>query len=148
MRYISIRISFQQAEIKTMSKLTVQKAFVLVWSLLLSSAAGAGVVREFSGTESVTTADFEVSAPWILDWRANGDFPAMLGFEVSIIDAKTGKHVGQVAKITDRAGDGVSLFDKSGRYRLRINSTLARWFIRIEEISAEDAKRYTPKDGQ
>ncbi len=121
---------------------------LVLFCLAVSNAGSAGVVREFSGTESVTTADFEVSAPWILDWRVNGDFPAMLGFEVSIIDAKTGKHVGQVAKITDRAGDGVSLFDKGGRYRLRINSTLARWFIRIEEISAEDAKRYTPKDSQ
>lgn len=110
------------------------------------SAAGAiGVVREFSGTDSVTTADFEVTAPWIIDWRSNGDFPAMLGFEVSLIDATTGMHVGQVAKVVERAGNGVSLFGKSGRYRLRINSTLARWHIKVEEISAEDAKLYTPK---
>ena len=114
-------------------------------ALVTTIASAAGVVREFSGTESVTTQDFEVTAPWIIDWRSNGDFPAMLGFEVSLIDAATGMHVGQVVKIVERAGDGVSLFQKSGRYRLRINSTLARWHIKIEEISAEDAKLYTPK---
>jgi hypothetical protein len=125
---------------------TISRAFALLLFFLVASiASGIGVVREFSGTESVTTADFEVTGPWILDWRANGDYPAMLGFEVSLIDAKTGQHLGQVAKVTDRAGDGVSLFEKSGRYRLRINSTLARWAIRIEEISADDVKLYTPK---
>lgn len=124
----------------------VSRAFALVLPILVVSAAGAvGVVREFSGTDSVTTADFEVTAPWIIDWRSNGDFPAMLGFEVSLIDSKTGMHVGQVAKVVERAGNGVSLFGKSGRYRLRINSTLARWHIKVEEISAEDAKLYTPK---
>ncbi|HSD69454.1 MAG TPA: hypothetical protein VLB07_07870 [Woeseiaceae bacterium] len=124
----------------------VSRALSLVLPILVVSAAGAvGVVREFSGTDSVTTADFEVTAPWIIDWRSNGDFPAMLGFEVSLIDATTGMHVGQVAKVVERAGNGVSLFGKSGRYRLRINSTLARWHIKVEEISAEDAKLYTPK---
>ena len=124
----------------------VSRALALILLILVTSvASGIGVVREFSGTESVTTAEFEVTAPWIIDWRSNGDFPAMLGFEVSLIDAKTGSHVGQVVKVVERAGNGVSLFDKSGRYRLRINSTLARWHIKVEEISAEDAKLYTPK---
>ncbi|MCI0517604.1 MAG: hypothetical protein L0Y45_07210 [Woeseiaceae bacterium] len=124
----------------------VSRAAILIFLILVTSiASGIGVVREFSGTDSVTTADFEVTAPWIIDWRSNGDFPAMLGFEVSLIDANTGRHVGQVVKLVERAGNGVSLFEKSGRYRLRVNSTLARWHIKVEEISAEDAKLYTPK---
>ena len=114
-------------------------------SLVTLNAGGAGVVREFSGTASVTTADFEVDGPWILDWRANGDFPAMLGFQVSLIDARNGRHLGQVVKISDRPADGVSLFHDGGRFRIRVESTLARWHIKIEEISPEDAKLYTPK---
>jgi hypothetical protein len=119
--------------------------FVLL-TVIAGSAGSVGVVREFSGSSSVTTADFEVNAPWILDWRTNGDFPAMLGFEVTLINAKNGANVGQVVKVTDRAADGVSLFEKSGRYRIRVDSTLARWHIKIEEISRQDAKLYTPKD--
>ena len=117
----------------------------MLFALFASSVGGAGVVREFSGTASTTTADFEVDGPWILDWRANGDFPAMLGFEVSLIDARNGKHVGRVVKISDRPADGVSLFKDGGRFRIRVESTLARWHIKIEEISEQDAKLYTPK---
>lgn len=123
-------------------------AILALLSLTISSAGGAGVVREFSGTESLTTADFEVDGPWILDWRANGDFPAMLGFEVALLDAKSGVHLGRVVKITDRAGEGIRLFEEGGRYRMRIYSTLARWTIKIEEISEQDVARYTPKDSR
>jgi hypothetical protein len=130
-----------------MNTLIQRTAILVLFSFAISTAVGLGVVREFSGTESLTTADFEVDGPWILDWRVNGDFPAMLGLEVALLDAKSGAHLGRIVKITDRAGDGVRLFDKGGRYRLRINSTLARWTIKIEEISEQDVARYTPKDG-
>jgi hypothetical protein len=129
-----------------MKKIIYRMTALFLLSVVSTSAGSAGVVREFSGTDSTTTADFEVDAPWILDWRANGDFPAMLGFEVTLINARNGANEGQVVKITDRAGDGVSLFRKSGRYRLRINSTLARWHIKVAEISEDDAKLYTPKE--
>jgi hypothetical protein len=117
----------------------------LLFLVIAGNAGSTGVVREFSGTSSMTTADFEVDAPWILDWRVNGDFPAMLGLEVTLINAKNGSHVGQVVKVSDRAADGVSLFQQGGRYRIRVDSTLARWSIKIQEISKDDAKLYTPK---
>jgi hypothetical protein len=118
---------------------------LLLFLVIAGNAGSTGVVREFSGTSSMTTADFEVDAPWILDWRVNGDFPAMLGLQVTLINAKNGSHVGQVVKVSDRAADGVSLFQQGGRYRIRVDSTLARWSIKIQEISKDDAKLYTPK---
>jgi hypothetical protein len=118
---------------------------LLLFLVIAGNAGSTGVVREFSGTSSMTTADFEVDAPWILDWRVNGDFPAMLGLQITLINAKNGSHVGQVVKVSDRAADGVSLFQQGGRYRIRVDSTLARWSIRIQEISKDDAKLYTPK---
>lgn len=118
---------------------------LILLSLGVSSAGGVGIVREFSGTSSMTTADFEVEGPWILDWRANGDFPAMLGFQAWLIDARNGKHLGQVVKISERPADGVKLFHEGGRYRLRIDSTLARWHIKIEEIRRQDVELYKPK---
>jgi hypothetical protein len=118
---------------------------LLLFLVIAGNAGSTGVVREFSGTSSMTTADFEVDAPWILDRRVNGDFPAMLGLQVTLINAKNGSHVGQVVKVSDRAADGVSLFQQGGRYRIRVDSTLARWSIKIQEISKDDAKLYTPK---
>jgi hypothetical protein len=127
-------------------KTIIHRSTAFILFLVFAGNAGSiGMVREFSGTSSITTADFEVNAPWILDWRVNGDFPAMLGLQVTLINAKNGSHVGQVVKVSDRAADGVSLFNYSGRYRIRIDSTLARWNIKVQEISKDDAKLYAPK---
>lgn len=127
-------------------KMILHRTTALLLFLVVAGTAGsANMVREFSGTSSMTTADFEVEAPWILDWRVNGDFPAMLGLQLNLINAKNGSHVGQVVKVSDRAADGVSLFNESGRYRIRVDATLARWNIKIQEISKDEAKLYTPK---
>lgn len=142
------RISYDLHQCKSndiMKNIIHRSATFLLFLFIAGSAGSTGVVREFSGTSSTTTVDFEVHAPWILDWRVNGDFPAMLGLQVNLINAKNGAHVGQVVKVSDRAADGVSLFQQSGRYRIRVDSTLARWTIKIEEISKDDAKLYTPK---
>jgi len=117
--------------------------FVAICTASLS-ALGVGVVREFQGSSNSTTAEFEVRAPWILDWRVNGEYSQALGFEIELINARTGRNDGQVLR-TKRRGNGVRLFDQSGRYRLRITSSLAKWQIKVEEISSEDAKLYTPR---
>ena len=124
------------------------KQMLIALSLLVflaSSADGKSLVREFSGTDSnKTTAEFRVEAPWLLDWRLSSDYRNHLAFEVSLIEAKTGHHVGRVLR-TERRGNGVKLFDKGGTYRLRISSSFARWNIRIEQITPEEAKLYTPR---
>lgn len=114
--------------------------------LLCSSAIGLGVVREFQGSRSFTTTEFVVQAPWLLDWRVNGDYSNALGFEIDLMDGRTGLHAGQVLK-TKRVGNGVKLFNTGGRYRLRINASLANYHIKIQEISKEDAEQYTPRGG-
>jgi hypothetical protein len=117
----------------------------LAITLLLSSAATSkSTVREFSGTDNATTAEFTVQAPWLLDWRLDGDYEQLVALQISLIDSKTGRHVGQVLR-TQYRGNGVKLFDEGGIYRLRISSTLARWRIRIEEITDEEAQHYTPR---
>lgn len=108
------------------------------------SATGTGVVREFQGSASTTTAEFFVDAPWVLDWRVNGNYTQALGFEISLIDGRTGRHAGQVLKTKTR-GNGVRLFEQGGRYRLRVDASLARWQIKIIEISEAEVKLYTPK---
>jgi hypothetical protein len=46
---------------------------------------------------------------------------------------------------TKRKGNGVKLFEEGGTFQLRISSTLARWRIKIIQITDEEAELYTPR---
>ena len=102
------------------------------------------LVREFSGSQSTTTSEFEVKAPWILDWRINSNYRENMGLEISLVDAKTGFMVGRIFK-TKYAGNGVKLFNESGRYRLRISSSFTNWNFKVSQISPSEAELYSPK---
>ncbi|ANO52460.1 hypothetical protein BA177_15850 [Woeseia oceani] len=101
-------------------------------------------VAKYSGSGSFTTAEFEVTAPWILDWRVNSEFQGSMAIEISLVDGGTGFHKGLILQ-TKRPGNGVRLFRESGRYRFRISSTLARWDLKVEELTREEAEQYTPR---
>ena len=85
-----------------------------------------------------------IEAPWILDWRVDGDYDMLVAFDVTLVEAHGGRHVGRVLH-TKRKGNGVKLFDISGTYQLRVSSTLARWRIKIEQLTPAEAELYTPK---
>ena len=102
------------------------------------------LVREFSGSQSITTSEFEVKAPWILDWRINSNYRENMGLEISLVDAKTGFMIGRIFK-TNYAGNGVKLFNESGRYRLRISSSFTNWNFKVSQISPSEAELYSPK---
>ena len=102
------------------------------------------LVREFSGSQSTTTSEFEVKAPWILDWRINSNYRENMGLEISLVDAKTGFMVGRIFK-TKYAGNGIKLFNESGRYRLRISSSFTNWNFKVSQISPSEAELYSPK---
>lgn len=120
-------------------------ASALLLGALLAQASD--VVREFSGTDNTTTAAFTVEAPWLLDWRLNGDYDNLIALDIALIDAQTGRHVGRVLH-TKHKGNGVKLFDEGGRYQLRVSSALARWHIKIEQITREEAELYVPRKQQ
>jgi len=109
-----------------------------------TTAQGATRVTEFKGTGNSTTAIFRVESPWVLDWRLDGDYEQMMGLEIALVEAKTGKHLGRVL-YTKRRGNGAKLFHTAGLYQLRVSSTLARWTVRIEQLTREEAELYTPK---
>ena len=117
-------------------------AILLILTSLLASAAE--TVREFSGNGNTTTAIFTVESPWLLDWRLDGDFDALIALDIALLDARTGRHIGRVLH-TKYKGNGVKLFEEGGRYQLRVSSTLARWRIKIQQITAEEAELYTPR---
>jgi hypothetical protein len=117
---------------------------IALLSISVMPAGAAERVAEFSGSGNTTTAIFRVEAPWILDWRLNGDYDQLVALEITLIDANTSHHVGRVL-YTKRKGNGVKMFQSSGLYQLRISSTLARWNIRIEQLTPEEAELYTPR---
>ncbi len=110
------------------------------------NAQGQQAVAEFSGNNNTTTTEFEVKAPWILNWRITGNYTTSVGFELMLLDGKTRMHKGVILR-TRRAGNGVKLFQESGSFRFRISSGLATYHLKVEEISEEDAKLYTPRKG-
>ncbi len=116
----------------------------LMFLLFAPIASGKTLVREFSGTGNTQTAEFSVEGPWLLDWRLDGDYDGMIALEIDLVEARGGRHVGRVLR-TQRRGNGVKLFEEGGIYRLRISSSLARWRIRIEQITEEEAELYTPR---
>ena len=127
-----------------MRKLTI----LLVATLLTFASMPADAktrVAEFKGSGNMTTAIFRVESPWILDWRLDGDFEAMMGLEITLIEAKTSHHVGRVL-YTKHRGNGVKLFHSAGLYQLRISSTLARWSVKIDQLTREEAELYTAKE--
>ncbi len=120
--------------------------FVLVVLIATATVAqGKVLVKKFTGSRSMETIEFEVQAPWLLDWWVNGDYPQMLGLTVSLIDATTGQHAGYIVK-TKYRGNGVRLFDQGGRYRLKIDATMSNWVLKVEQLTRKEAEQYTPKE--
>ena len=117
---------------------------LLVLALVATPAAAKTRVAEFKGTGNTTTAIFRVESPWVLDWRLDGDFEQMMGLEITLIDATNSRHVGRVVKTKVRS-NGVRLFHEGGLYQLRVHSTLARWTVRIDQLTREEAELYQPK---
>ena len=46
---------------------------------------------------------------------------------------------------TKRKGNGVRLFRQGGTYQLRVSGSLARWTLKIMQLTPEEAELYTPR---
>jgi hypothetical protein len=126
----------------------MKKLHLVFWLLLAAPFAQAErIVKQFSGSENTTTAIFVVESPWLLDWRLDADYENFVALEISLVEAHGGRHVGRVLR-TQRKGNGIKLFREGGMYQLRISTTLARWRIKIIQISDEEAELYTPRGQQ
>ncbi len=102
------------------------------------------LISEFKGSESTTTAEFEVKAPWIVDWMTTGDYPGTMALEVNLIKSPVDEYVGKI--VTTRwVTNGVRLFNQSGRFRFQVKSNLVNWRLRVEQLTKQEAEAYTPK---
>ena len=130
-------------------KLIIQAIAALSLALVAMPLAASQLVREFKGSGNTTTVEFSVESPWIIDWRLDSDFDWQISLDIVLLDAATGRFIGGVKSgsrnnVTDRS-NGIRLFRTSGRYKLRISSSLARWTIRVEQLTDEEAELYTPR---
>ncbi len=123
---------------------------VLTFALLLAAlapldAAAERLVREFSGSRTTQTAEFEVEAPWLIDWRVNSDFEDSMGLTIALQSEPSGSHAGTVMK-TKYRGDGLRLMEEGGRFSFKVDSVLANWTIKVIQLTPEEARAYTPKN--
>ena len=117
--------------------------FLLVCSVPPSVNAE-NLVRQFSGSRSTNTAEFDVRGPWLLDWRVSGELSRVVAVEIAMFNAKTGAYEGVVLK-TKTAGNGVRLFEQSGRFYFRVDAALMNWSLKVKELTREEAEQYKPK---
>jgi len=129
-----------------MTKNLTRMLVLITLGFIGSGVQGQQVVVEFTGNNNTTTREFEVQGPWILNWRITGSYSSSVGFELMLLDGKTRMHKGIILR-TRRSGNGVKLFQESGSFRFRISAGLANYHLKVEEISEEDAKLYTPRKG-
>ncbi len=127
----------------------MQKAFTrLAISLLLMAGASTlsaeEMVAEFQGTGNRTTAEFTAKGPWILDWRINSDYNKMVAFDLDLVDGTTGILQGNILR-SPPLGNGVRMFNSSGKFRFRINASFTRWHLKVKELTPEEAALYTPR---
>mgnify|MGYP001816626902 FL=1 len=119
---------------------------LLIFLIGISSPAFAGkLVREFSGSRSIYTAEFRASDPWLIDWRVESPNPRSMSVSVSLIDARTDSHAGRVVQ-TMREGVGLRLMDRSGTFRFRVDAKESDWNIKVIQLNREEVKLYTPKN--
>ena len=110
-----------------------------------SSVDARELIKEFKGSESRSTTEFEVKAPWIVDWRVSGDYPGQMAVAVNLMDDLHGEYVGKIVT-TKYVTNGVRLFDEGGRFHFEVNSSLANWTLRVIELTRQEAETYKPKE--
>ncbi len=115
---------------------------------LCSVAAAENVVMEFKSSTSRNSPEFEVRAPWILEWRISTEGAYESAVDISLEEAGTSAYQGRVL-MTKYPGNGVKLFKEySGRYYFRVNSSFATWTLKVIELTEQEAEQYAPRNPQ
>jgi len=112
---------------------------------LAPSAHAKELIKQFSGSVSADTPEFEVLAPWIVEWRITGERNPAAAVTISMIDADTGAVKGLVLR-TRAASESAKLFKHSGHYYFHMDANKMNWALRVIEVSPEEAKQYEPKE--
>ena len=68
----------------------------------------------------------------------------MISFDLDLVDGMTGVLEGNILRVK-ALGNGVRMFNSSGRYRFRINASFVRWHLKVIKLTPEEAELYTPR---
>ena len=128
-----------------MSKTNMMAILSMAALFFSANLAAEQLVREFSGSRTAETADFEVEGPWLIDWRVNSEFENSMGLTIVLLNAPTGTHAGTVMK-TKYRGNGLRPMEEGGRFRLKVDAVLANWTIKVIQLTPEEATLYTPRN--
>jgi hypothetical protein len=114
-------------------------------ALLFAMEAGAKqLIREFSGSRSTETPEFEVKAPWLIDWRVNSEFPRSMGIAVTLSRGDTDAFEGKVFK-TKSPGNGLRLMEESGRFRFKVDAAITDWTLKVIQLTPDEVEQYKPE---
>lgn len=102
------------------------------------------LVREFSGSRNTETPEFEVKAPWLIDWRVNSDYPGSMGVAVTLAYGGTDAFAGKVFR-TKSPGNGLRLMEEGGRFRFKVDAVIASWTLKVIQLTPAEAEQYKPK---
>jgi hypothetical protein len=127
-----------------MKRFLISFAILATLCCFTGNTFGKELIREFKGTGNKNTAEFEVKAPWIVDWRTHGDYPGQMAVEVNLATV-TGEYVGKIVT-TKYVDNGVRLFNEGGTFILKVDASLASWTLRVEQLTRQEAETYIPKE--
>jgi len=127
----------------SMKRLLLASVFILILGVAPIALAGE-LVRQFSGSRSTETAEFDVKSPWLVDWRVNSEFPASMGIAVTLAYGETGVHAGNLFK-TKRPGNGLRLIEESGRFKFKVDAAITDWTLKVIQLTPGEVEQYNPK---
>lgn len=111
-------------------------------ALLAMSCAMAAIAEPprftFTGSGTGLTPEFEMDAPWLIDWRADSEFPRVTTIEFRLQDARSGQLLGIINQ-AEGSARGLKLLDDVGRFRVQVNAEDVSWKIDIMQVSGERA---------
>jgi len=122
------------------SRLCLATLFAMLVSLTPAVHAKE-LLQQFSGSVSADTPEFDVVAPWIVEWRITGEPNPGAGVRISMIKADSGAEAGLVLNTT-KASESAKLFKQSGRYYFHVDANKMNWALRVTQVSQEEAKQY------
>ena len=123
---------------------TAWAALAILLGLAAQDVNAERQIAQFSGSSNGNTVDFEVRAPWIMDWLVSGEPGQYEVVDIALVNANTGTFEG-VAVRSKTAGNGVRLFDQSGRFYFRVDASMMNWRIKVIQLTPQEAEQYKPK---
>ncbi|MEM8547126.1 MAG: hypothetical protein AAGF46_03080 [Pseudomonadota bacterium] len=129
-----------------MSRLLILAALLVALIVAAPAATAGEILLDTEGSRSGLSQRFETTGPWLLTWRVNSDFRQQAGLVVDLVDADSGLFKRRVLR-RGAVGGGYKLFRDVGRFRFEISTSLAKYELKIEQLTEAEAAELEPVGG-